>query len=622
MTQMSTKPVRPDFQAQRLKLQEILQSISTFGPGLVKPPMIDSSMEQSGESSSQPAQQEPIPGLRSFRDTVKRDLEVLERFLDDAERPSLPSLSANAPYLISVWNEVLLAPPPITTIWPTFSETGDSNKQRKRGHPKDCVKIDVVADSGRRWIRVNSVKNSRMLAEFREIDSYDTDSEDDQERSSGDYGPSLAQTEFDNSLLCMGRSLLNAARLNPIPGSAEPPSITLRLTRLDPCPSDAREHDPRIAQTIKQLRDMGIDVQIGERDPSIISELIMPKPITPRRLQSTTKINLDLSILIALVSDLTHSSLPTTAEEADTRFTPSEHYVEWKKTRVGEAVDIESITRPCRALSHQALQEMHKGLLQEMFERLSSLTSPSHSESSTPILPADVEFWTTPEARDRCLKIISKIGGPNEKRRASALFPSIDIGLSEAEESYWKGSRYPPRFIPLLPIHLFKSSAPSPESVPPTSDDTGRLISPFFLALAQTCRGILEQEVIPDPRSLRLSPSPPLSSTSTAVQDGREDDEEIERATVTKANPRLTAHTVQSMLWGAVKGWTTLTANRSSVKAMLREMKSGKYCTRWDQSIDKDDKAGNTEEITEIAALWVVDPRSLAEGMRADFGPV
>ena len=50
---------------------------------------------------------------------------------------------------------------------------------------------------------------------------------------------------------------------------------------------------------------------------------------------------------------------------------------------------------------------------------------------------------------------------------------------------------------------------------------------------------------------------------------------EIERAAVTKANPRLTAHTVQSMLWGAARGWTTLTANKSSVKAILRDIRAG-----------------------------------------------
>lgn len=106
---------------------------------------------------------------------------------------------------------------------------------------------------------------------------------------------------------------------------------------------------------------------------------------------------------------------------------------------------------------------------------------------------------------------------------------------------------------------------------------------------------------------------------------------EIQRATVLKANPRLTAHTVQSMHWGAHLGWTTLTANRTSVKAILREMKTARVSGRLvgvdlhleqprgsgggrlldgdgDKGDDNDDEGGS-------AAFWVVDPRSLAEGM-------
>lgn len=50
-----------------------------------------------------------------------------------------------------------MAPPPVTAIWAAFSESGKAVAQRRRGHPKeDGVKVDVVADGGRKWIRVNT----------------------------------------------------------------------------------------------------------------------------------------------------------------------------------------------------------------------------------------------------------------------------------------------------------------------------------------------------------------------------------------------------------------------------------------------------------------------------------
>jgi hypothetical protein len=107
----------------------------------------------------------------------------------------------------------------------------------------------------------------------------------------------------------------------------------------------------------------------------------------------------------------------------------------------------------------------------------------------------------------------------------------------------------------------------------------------------------------------------------------------MQRAIVTKANPRLTAHTVQSMHWGAHLGWTTLTANRTSVKAILREMKTARVSGRLVdvdlhleqprgspcRLLDGDGDLGDDEKVVGgsagWAAIWVVDPRSLAEGM-------
>ena len=87
------------------------------------------------------------------------------------------------------------------------------------------------------------------------------------------------------------------------------------------------------------------------------------------------------------------------------------------------------------------------------------------------------------------------------------------------------------------------------------------------------------------------------------------------------------------MHWGAYLGWTTLTANRTSVKAILREMKTARLSGRLggvdlhleqprgsgdgrlldgDGDVGDDNGEGGSAG---WAAFWVVDPRSLAEGM-------
>lgn len=480
------------------------------------------------------------------------------------------------------------------------------------------------------------------MAEFREIDSYLTESDDSSYEDSTDARPSLAQTEFDNSVLKMGKSLLTAAQANPIEGTTEIPKITLRLTRLDPSPTreNGAENDPRIAQTIHLLQEMGIDVKLGEWQETelltaaeVSSSSSSPAPTLP--LEPTININLDLSVLIALISDLTHAPLPKTVEDAKKRFVPPPQYREFKQRKngkngkngkkkadpkgtpspasesvlEGEVGDIitNDLAKHARALMNQLLQEMGKGLLQEMRDQISPKFLHDDDDACQTSSPVKVRFWTTPEARDRCLRIIAKIGGESEKRRTHAMFSSVStlfpeiLTPAEAEELYWKDSRYPFKFIPLFPIIPFPpSSILDIASFPNVPIDITP--STFSRMLAKTCKDILAQETMPHPRAL------PEELTTTDSQTPYEA-AEIQRAIVTKANPRLTAHTVQSLLWGAELGWTTLTANRTSIKAILREVKLARVSGRLD-GVPVDGGGGDG-----AAAIWIVDPRSLAEGM-------
>ena len=541
-----------------------------------------------------------------------------------------------------------------------MSAGGLSSTDPQRRLIQNGVKVDVVADNGRRWIRVNtcvvrsfpmsalansqnSVKNSRMLAEFREIDSYLTGSEDESDQSSNSGSPSHAQPEFDNSVLRMARSLLAAANANPVQWTNEVPRITLRLTRLDPSPvgSDSQETDPRIARTVQCLRTMNIDVELGERKSMDVPSILLQSPSSRPRFEPTVQINLDLSVLIALVSDLTHSPLPRSMEEAKARFIPPPQYREWKMQRLAgterkgttspPALDSSTaklsgeLSKHTKALTHHIMQEMEKGLIQELHDRLSAISSelPSSPNSQVPETAAanrtcfpHVQFWTTEEARSRCLRIISKIGGVDETRRAHALLASgssYEPAMKQVqEELYWRDSRYQQGFIPLIPIRLHASS--EPPLLPPGQNVHTRALPGFFHTLSRTCREILAEESVPHPRSLPddLVEDPTFFGECHGTGSGHTG--EIQRATVVKANPRLTSHTVQTLLWGAELGWTTLTSNKSGVKAMLREMKAARASGK----IGLDSPAPYGGNACEKAAIWIVDPRSLAEGMRSD----
>ncbi|KAJ3556738.1 hypothetical protein NP233_g11911 [Leucocoprinus birnbaumii] len=75
-----TAEIHPELQQLRLKLQEIYAASAHFRPLSLKPPILDSSIENSTESPEESpwTHQEQIPGLRQLRESIRLDLDVLD----------------------------------------------------------------------------------------------------------------------------------------------------------------------------------------------------------------------------------------------------------------------------------------------------------------------------------------------------------------------------------------------------------------------------------------------------------------------------------------------------------------------------------------------------------------
>ncbi|KAI5117460.1 hypothetical protein M0805_004065, partial [Coniferiporia weirii] len=511
-----------------------------------------------------------IPGLRVFRENF------LSRQTAKDANMNTSTLSTNAPYLIAVWNELTRASPPLMSVGKAFdtrpAELNAQSAPEKSSKTNVGVKVDVVSDNGRRWIRVNTVKNSRLLAEFREADSYLTESEDEDDscESADRARPGTAQRvpeELDNSLLQMGRALVLAAQSNPLIGVGQQstPIVNLHLTRLlldatslielqglglkvvglPQCcvASDDSGNDPRISQTVRKLLEMGIKIELGEHEFQIPPDLLSTVRPLPR-LSPSRKINLDLSVLIALVSDLTHAALPASASEASTRFIPTpaekarsrmrkqrqKELLARAKSKRGGSTNISGPAKEeetacadgsgadgaedegngdgdnvhCRALLNQLGKEMELGLLEEILGRLQTSGVENTASAVVPI-----EFWTSSEVRDRCLRIVEKIGGPTERRRTSALFfrgsAYTHLGTTyssaeEASDAFWRGSRHRQNFIPgLVPLRILDEDDKPNGSIERRDDPCP---NPFWEELECACRRLISEGVISHPRSL------------------------------------------------------------------------------------------------------------------------
>lgn len=373
-----------------------------------------------------------------------------------------------------------------------------------------------------------------------------------------------------------GKGLLAAARLSAGErGTA--PTVVLRLSRLSQLDVD---NDLRISNTVINLQNLGVIIELG------LQAVNLDPPAPLRAFRLPQKFNLDLSMLIALVSDITHTPLPSSKEDAEARFQPQTDR-SWKRraerSRETDGAGVEDEgpdsgagsgpIEHCRELAAQGCQEMEHSLLEEISDRV-------RSDSGS----INYEFWTTRDAKNRFLSIIDKIGGEAEKRRAKGLFGVEPFGI----EAFWRESRYTISTFHGLPVRVFATV------LPPAQAANG--LSSFNSQVAYTCRNMLQQ-----PTRLDIKNSKTTNKKRTV-------------AAPVRFAGRLSVHTIVSLLWGAEAGMVTLTSNKASVKALLKEMRGFSLpLARALPSQICDEK----EQVLDFA-VWVTGPRSLAEAMRGD----
>ncbi|KAG8904987.1 hypothetical protein FRB99_000901 [Tulasnella sp. 403] len=585
----------------RNQLAEVLQGIPSVPHKAYRPPIIDASRPDEEELEGDIYS---IPGLKLFESSIEREIDTLDKYLDGTKTVQ-GNFSTNAPYFLSVWKEIVAASQ-LSSIGQTFAiphtcPPAALESQSTKSKPDTAfgqappVKVDVVADEGKTWIRVNTIKNSRIKAEFNDIDSFaDSDSEADLEES-----PILTNGESTtptNSVIRMASALLAAARAHPVPGTRRTPDVCLRLTRLVP-----DEEEPRIESMIEELRRMGITLWLGER--SILQSSSIPEAI-PRDLIPTSRLNLDLSLLVAVVSEITHTPLPSTPEETKQRYMPPAARCELT-TGVKPNDKTRRLFAHSRALWNQAEQERRLSLFEEMHSRLES----AHG-GQTPFT-----FYASSEARTRLQRIVAKIGGPSEQRRAQALFSQEP----DAEAAFWEESRFPNGYIRgLVPIRVFDE-----DGHPPLEDigDAEAMATPFFHHLRQTCEVVVtdcRNKGVPEPDQHVPVKAAKKKARGVSLEEssGTADVDAFQRSQV--RSPALTRHTVYSLLQGVRSGMTTVTANKASVRAILREMEKPSSSAASAESLLNTSSELTSLPVSSVAALWVVEPRSLAETMRVD----
>ncbi|KAF2742173.1 hypothetical protein M011DRAFT_472407 [Sporormia fimetaria CBS 119925] len=167
---------------------------------------------------------------------------------------------------------------------------------------KSAALVDIVAREGREWIRVSTTNDRRLVFELAKQgwrhDS-DSDSDDDDQDTRQQAAHDDSDDEDDPEILRNARDLARAARANPVRGHA--PQVRIVLPRI-------RAHlTPAIDAILTKIRATGAILQTADTiPPTPPLSAVLPTLLVNHARDLSHVLNIDCTILLALISDISH----------------------------------------------------------------------------------------------------------------------------------------------------------------------------------------------------------------------------------------------------------------------------------------------------------------------------
>lgn len=407
---------------------------------------------------------ENIVDIRQFHNSVRSELKSLEKvghfphgccsppFLlrgisqlasadPTAERTVHTLRSSNLPFYNAVWDAAKSSTGLVTFNKRFYWAQPPTRSSKRAGQAKkEGALVDIVTQSGLEWIKVSTITETRLLFELAKAgwegaDSSASDDENEDEDNTFTNSPSPTSppsppspVNSDNpvELVRLAVDLRKASLATLI--RYKHPTVRLILPKIPTSPSS------QTLAILNQLHSTGAKIQHGPQFLPFPAPNPLPTPIPPSSLQTlftrllpdphaplTATLNIDCTILLALISDLSHSPY--------TPHSPTHH----------------------QAITRQIELEARDPLL---------------PDSLYPALQ-DHDLICTGEAAERMREIVAQIGTPSERTRGALLLgdepesadgDGFHVGDSERNSSvlarFAATSKYPVPSTLRLPIKI------------------------------------------------------------------------------------------------------------------------------------------------------------------------
>ncbi|KAF2681500.1 hypothetical protein K458DRAFT_479382 [Lentithecium fluviatile CBS 122367] len=171
---------------------------------------------------------------------------------------------------------------------------------------KSAALVDIVAAEGTEWVRVSTTSEKRLLFDLAKLGwQNDSDSNEDMGMTDAQNGNWEEDDDEDQvDIVKSARDLAHAAHANPTRG--RPPQVRFVLTRIQS--GKLKEVDA----VLDKMRATGIQVECANelpQNPPSLDSVLPDLLVNPARSLSET-LNLDCTILLALISDISHAQCP------------------------------------------------------------------------------------------------------------------------------------------------------------------------------------------------------------------------------------------------------------------------------------------------------------------------
>jgi hypothetical protein len=252
--------------------------------------------------------QHPVE-YRNLRNDFKNELAFLKKIAGanmDEEKARHFIVSSNLLYYEALWSAAKRSSG-LQAFRKYFywDKRGKNTGKGKGGASKGKTNAlaDIVADEGGEWLRVSTLSEKRLLFDLAKL-GWMNDSDSDEDMP--DAQPDIEDDDDDEDqvdIVRNARQLARAARANPIRG--RPPKVRFVLTRI------VAGKTKEIDNILDKIRATGAIVHCAnDIPPTPPLQQVLPNLLIDRSRALSDTLNIDCTILLALISDISHRECP------------------------------------------------------------------------------------------------------------------------------------------------------------------------------------------------------------------------------------------------------------------------------------------------------------------------